>query len=53
MNIQDIIVYGILICVFALIIIYVYRQLTDKSKGYNCDSCPKHGGDCHCRDTQK
>ena len=53
MDIQDIIVYVIIACVFAVIIRYVYRQLTGKNKGCNCDSCPKHGGDCHCHDTQK
>ncbi len=53
MNIQDIIVYLILIVVAGVIVRYVYRQVTGKGSGCNCSSCPKHPGkECHCHDCQ-
>ena len=54
MNIQDIIVYIILLVVAGVIVRYVYRQVTGKNNGCNCSSCPKNpGGECHCHDSHR
>ncbi|MBQ6749151.1 MAG: FeoB-associated Cys-rich membrane protein [Bacteroidaceae bacterium] len=53
MNTQEFLVYIIIACTVAVIVRYVYRQISGKSKGCNCHECPMHGGECHCNDTQK
>ncbi len=50
---QEIIVYLILAIVAVVLIYHIYRQVTDKNRSCNCDSCPMHGGECHCDDAQK
>ena len=55
---QLIIVYIIIACAVGAIVRYAYRQLSGRSSGCNCGNCaqkhccPKHGGECHCHDTQ-
>ncbi|MBP5374703.1 MAG: FeoB-associated Cys-rich membrane protein [Bacteroidaceae bacterium] len=51
MNIQEIIVFLILACVVVLIIRNIYRQIKGKNHSCNCNSCPKHSGECHCHST--
>ncbi|MBQ6965055.1 MAG: FeoB-associated Cys-rich membrane protein [Bacteroidaceae bacterium] len=51
MELQDLLVYLIIACAVFAIVRYVYRQFTGKSGGCSCDSCPMHGGECHCHDT--
>ena len=56
MNIQEIIVYLIIVGAVLAIVRYAYRQVAGKAPSCNCGSCPKSGGECHCHDhcdTQK
>ena len=58
MIMQLIIVYIIIACAVGAIVRYAYRQISGRSSGCNCGNCaqkhccPKHGGECHCHDTQ-
>ncbi|MBO4672862.1 MAG: FeoB-associated Cys-rich membrane protein [Bacteroidaceae bacterium] len=50
---QEIIVYIILAITLGVIIYYIFCQLTGKGRSCPCDSCPEHGGKCHCHEKKE